>query len=112
MSNLQEQALWRLASGEALSLPIGPGARELSVSEGRLWLTLKGSDQAPAQDIWLQAGESLALASGSQVVLEAWPQAAFQLLVPPTACKAFASRPKVRSPRQTLAGLTSLQPAA
>lgn len=81
-----QQALWQLNAGEALTLPIGPGVRLLRVSEGRLWLTQSGSSQAPAKDVWLQAGESVQLASGSQVVLEAWPRAAFQLLVPPSAC--------------------------
>jgi hypothetical protein len=100
-----QQALWTLAAGEALSLPIGPGARELSVAEGRVWLTLKGSRQAPAQDIWLAAGESLALASGSQVVIEAWPQAAFQLLVPPTACPQV--RRQQRQPAASFGGLVS-----
>jgi hypothetical protein len=86
--NTSQQALWTLEAGQALSLPIGPGARELSVRQGRLWLTVKGSLQVPAQDIWLAAGESLSLAAGSQVLIEAWPQAAFQLLVPPSACQA------------------------
>lgn len=87
MSGLQsQQALWDVAQGEALSLSIGPGARELAVAEGRLWLTLQGSADQPAQDIWLEPGQSVHLASGSRVVVEAWPQARFQLLVPPSAC--------------------------
>ncbi|WP_310384898.1 DUF2917 domain-containing protein [Roseateles sp.] len=81
------QALWFLAPGEALSLEIGPGARELAVAKGRVWLTRQGRVQTPAEDEWLEAGQSVALAAGSRVVLEAWPQAAFQLLVPPAACK-------------------------
>ncbi|MDC8774161.1 DUF2917 domain-containing protein [Roseateles albus] len=81
------QALWALAPGEAMSLEIGPGARELAVAQGRVWLTQQGRAQAPAEDLWLEAGQSVALASGSRVVLEAWPQAAFQLLVPPGACR-------------------------
>ncbi|MBT9491459.1 MAG: DUF2917 domain-containing protein [Paucibacter sp.] len=89
------QALWSLAQGEALSLEIGPGARELAVAKGRVWLTRQGKSQAPAEDVWLEAGQSVALASGSRVVLEAWPQAAFQLLVPPSACK--FSRPPCKS---------------
>ena len=81
------QALWALSQGEALSLEIGPGARELAVAKGRVWLTRQGQACAPADDVWLEAGQSVALASGSRVVLEAWPQAAFQLLVPPGACQ-------------------------
>ncbi|WP_271008157.1 DUF2917 domain-containing protein [Paucibacter sp. B51] len=88
----ESQALWRLAEGEALSFKIGPGARELRVSSGRLWLTQPGRPDAPSEDVWLQAGQSLALASGSQVVIEAWPQADFQLLVPPSACPALQAR--------------------
>jgi len=87
MSELQsQQALWEVVQGEALSMSIGPGARELAVAEGRLWLTQQGSADRPAQDVWLEPGQSVHLASGSRVVVEAWPQARFQLLVPPSAC--------------------------
>ncbi|MBY0236614.1 MAG: DUF2917 domain-containing protein [Burkholderiaceae bacterium] len=90
MSN--QQALWRLDPGQALSFKIGPGARELQVTAGRVWLTEANgqvsdpSAEKPSQlpaDVWLQAGESLRLASGTQVLLEGWPTAQFQLLVPP-----------------------------
>lgn len=92
MSN--QQALWRLDPGQALSFKIGPGARELQVTAGRVWLTeANGQVSAPSAemqgqlpaDVWLQAGESLRLASGTQVLLEGWPTAQFQLLVPPCA---------------------------
>jgi hypothetical protein len=87
MTELQsQQALWEVTQGEALSLSIGPGARELAVTEGRLWLTLQGRADAPAEDIWLAPGQSVLLASGSRIVMEGWPQAHFQLLVPPSAC--------------------------
>lgn len=82
------QALWTLSQGEALSLEIGPGARELSVSQGRVWLTQAGQ----LEDVWLEAGQSVQLASGSRVVLEGWPCADFQLLVPPTVCAAMVQR--------------------
>ncbi|MGM9513424.1 DUF2917 domain-containing protein [Roseateles sp. DB2] len=84
---------WRLAQGEALKLPIGPGPRELKVLEGRVWLTRDGRLNRPALDIWLEAGDSLAVPSGAELVLEAWPQARFQLLVPPLACPAVQRRP-------------------
>ncbi|MDN3921362.1 DUF2917 domain-containing protein [Roseateles violae] len=84
MSGLQ--SLWEVAEGEALSLTIGPGARELSVAQGRLWLTLQGSLDQPGHDIWLEPGQSVRLPSGSKAVIEAWPSAQFQLLVPPSAC--------------------------
>lgn len=77
---------WRLSQGEALKLPIGPGARELKVLEGRVWLTRDGRMNRPALDVWLEAGDSIAVPSGAELVLEAWPHARFQLLVPPLAC--------------------------
>lgn len=77
---------WRLSQGEALKLPIGPGARELKVLEGRVWLTRDGRMNRPALDVWLEAGDSIAVPSGAELVLEGWPQARFQLLVPPRAC--------------------------
>lgn len=86
----QSQALWSLPQGEALSLSIGPGPRELSVTAGRLWLTLQGRAEAQAQDVWLEVGQSVQLTSGSRVVIEAWPTAQFQLLVPPAACPQLA----------------------
>jgi len=61
-------ALWALGAGEALSLSIGPGAREVHVAEGRLWLTREGTPQSPPEDIWLEAGDTIALDSGSQWV--------------------------------------------
>jgi len=76
-------ALWKLAPGEALRLPIGPGDREVHVTQGRLWLTRVGTPDAPADDIWLTAGDSLALDSGSEWVAEGWSETSFQLLVPP-----------------------------
>lgn len=93
MSHSQSpQSLWTVLRGEALSLSIGPGQRELGVTEGRLWLTLEGEHDAPAQDVWLEPGQSIVLASGSRIVIEAWPEAQFQLLVPPSACPDLARR--------------------
>ena len=79
-------AVWPLVAGEALRLDIGPGERELHVTEGRVWLTREGSAHAPAEDIWLSAGDGVTLASGSEWVIEGWGAARFQLLVPPQAC--------------------------
>jgi hypothetical protein len=84
-------ALWSVGAGEALRLSIGPGEREVHVAEGRLWLTREGSLESPPEDIWLEAGDSIALESGSQWVAEGWGATRFQLLVPPRAC-AQASR--------------------
>lgn len=79
-------AQWAIEGGEALRLEIGPGVRELHVTEGRLWLTREGTAQAPAEDVWLAAGDTLLLESGSQWVAEGWGVTRFQLLVPPQAC--------------------------
>lgn len=98
-----QQALWTVASGEALSLTVGPGQRELSVAAGRLWLTLEGTAERPAEDLWLEPGQSVRLDSGSRIVVEAWPEAQFQLLVPPSACPQV-HRHRAARPDQAIAG--------
>lgn len=77
------QSTWHLAGGRALTLSGGAEARRLAVRGGRVWLTLSGTADAPAQDQWLEAGQSVALAPGQAAVLEGWPAADFELLVPP-----------------------------
>ena len=76
-------ALWSVSQGTARSLSIGPGARELRVTHGSVWLTGQGKTDEPAQDVWLAEGESVSLPSGSHIVLEGYAEAQFQLLVPP-----------------------------
>ena len=83
---------WPLARGEARRLDIGPGPRFLRVAEGQVWLTTAGQGEQMGEDRWLAAGESTWLADGSEVVLEAWGEARFQLLVPPDACGHRAAR--------------------
>lgn len=85
-SSTPSAAQWALQGGEALHLEIGPGLRELHVTEGRLWLTREGTAKAPAEDVWLVAGDTLSLESGSQWVAEGWGATRFALLVPPQAC--------------------------
>jgi hypothetical protein len=68
----------RLAPGQALTLAATRAPRRLVVTSGRLWLTVTGG----CDDHWLAAGEGLTLAAGEQIVVEAWPQASFQLLQP------------------------------
>jgi hypothetical protein len=68
----------RLGAGQALSLPVARGPRRLVVTRGRLWLTVTGG----ADDHWLHAGEGVTLGAGQQAVVEAWPQAEFQILQP------------------------------
>jgi hypothetical protein len=98
MTNSQQShsAQWTIPAGEALRLDIGPGVRELQVTQGRLWLTREGAANAPAEDLWLSAGDTLVLESGSEWVIEGWGHdgndTSFQLLVPPRACPTFARR--------------------
>ncbi len=68
----------RLAPGQALTLAAITAPRRLVVTSGRLWLTVSGG----TDDHWLRAGEGLTLAAGQETVVEAWPEAEFQLLQP------------------------------
>ena len=70
----------RLAPGQALTLAATRAPCRLVVTSGRLWLTVTGG----GDDHWLVAGEGFTLAAGQRVVVEAWPQACFQLLQPAT----------------------------
>lgn len=82
------QSTWHLAGGRALTLAGAAEARRLAVARGRVWLTLSGTADHPAEDQWLQAGEAVALAPGQTAVLEGWPAADFELLVPPASAAA------------------------
>ncbi|WP_082580119.1 DUF2917 domain-containing protein [Pelomonas sp. Root1444] len=77
------QSVWHLDGGRALTLAGSAEARRLAVAQGRVWLTLSGTADQPAEDQWLQAGEAVALAPGQTAVLEGWPAADFEVLVPP-----------------------------
>lgn len=77
------QSVWHLDGGRALTLAGAAEARRLAVARGRVWLTLAGTADAPAEDCWLEAGQAVALAPGQTAVLEGWPAAEFELLVPP-----------------------------
>jgi Protein of unknown function (DUF2917) len=85
------QSIWHLDGGRAMTLAGGAEARRLAVARGRIWLTLSGTADAPAEDKWLQAGEAVALAPGQTAVLEGWPAADFELLVPPGSASARRS---------------------
>ncbi len=87
MTNAQQQApsaAWLVAPGRVQALHIG-AARVLRVCEGPLWLTTRGRGGRPGVDLWLDAGDECRLPPGADVVVEGWPQARFQLLVPPPA---------------------------
>jgi hypothetical protein len=81
---------WTLPAGVARRLGVGPGARWLRVSSGRVWLTMQGQPRHLAVDHWLGVGEQLWLPEGCEVVVEGQRRgpASFQLLVPPQACRA------------------------
>lgn len=85
----------RLGPGQALTLPATRTPRRLVVTHGRLWLTFSGD----AADHWLAAGEGIDLAAGREAVIEAWPDAAFQLLQP-----AVRRREPQAAPHLRLAG--------
>lgn len=97
---------WSLPAQASTTLRVGPGPRVLQVQEGRLWLTTAGTDDEAATDLWLEAGESVDLADGLVVVMEAWPAARYQLMVPPSACR--AGLPQHPSLQRVLGWLTEL----
>jgi hypothetical protein len=79
-------SVWSLPARASTTLRVGPGPRVVQVCEGRLWVTATGTRDAEPVDVWLAAGDTLDLPDGLTVVVEAWPSARFQLLVPPQAC--------------------------
>ncbi|MDO9073167.1 MAG: DUF2917 domain-containing protein [Rubrivivax sp.] len=70
---------WPLAQREVRTLPAAAVPRWLRVDVGFVWVTQDRRD-APAEDIWLHAGESLALPAGTAWIVEAWPRAQLSLL--------------------------------
>jgi hypothetical protein len=89
---------WSLPERASTTLEIGPGARVLQLCAGRLWLTTAGTANAAGRDVWLLPGDSVELPAGLSVVLEGWPSARFQLLVPPQACRrGWRSTPLARA---------------
>ena len=80
------QSVWHLDGGRAMTLAGGTEARRLAVARGRVWLTVSGTaDRTSRRTSWLEAGQAVALAPGQTAVLEGWPVAEFELLVPPAA---------------------------
>lgn len=79
----QNDAIWCLGQGETMRLRVGPGARQLRVVAGWLWLTTEGTATRAAEDVWLLPGEPMELPEGSDWVVEARSTGRFQLLVPP-----------------------------
>jgi hypothetical protein len=75
---------WHLAGHQAQTLPAAASPRWLLVQAGQVWVTQarQRSPVQPPPDIWLQAGDSLALPAGSAWVLEAWNDADLHLAEP------------------------------
>lgn len=84
MHQCDASTAWHLPQHKAITLRIGSGGRLIQVRHGRLWLTFTGRLGHPPADQWLSADERLHLPAGSTVVVEGWPQAHFELLVPPS----------------------------
>jgi hypothetical protein len=105
-----ESTVWRLGPGQSMQLEIGPGRRHLRVCEGRLWLTAQGTPEEPAEDVWLVPGDDVVLGSGARLVAEGWPQASFELIVPPQATpdRAGQARPSQRNRSDDLAAKARL----
>ena len=62
---------WQIAPGEAMSLK----ARSISVlrvKQGRVWVTPDATLANPSEDLVLAPGESLTVAAGQRIVMEAW----------------------------------------
>lgn len=81
---------WPLEARAATTVQASASARWLRVDEGCAWVTAQRSD-AQADDIWLGAGDSLALPAGSAWVVEGWPQARLSLLQAQPAARHAAS---------------------
>lgn len=69
-----------LAHGEAVTLPATSRARRLRVIEGKLWVTL--TSPVASSDEWLARNEEFELPAGESAVIEAWPNARFEMLAP------------------------------
>jgi len=89
---------FRLDGRQAVTLLAETAPRWLHVDSGRVWITAR--DGGPgSDDIWLDAGRTLALPGGSAWVLQAWPEAQLSLLqAAPAAFRSAAgpSRPAWR----------------
>ncbi|RQO61022.1 hypothetical protein DBV14_05800 [Variovorax sp. KBW07] len=62
---------WQIAPGEAMSLKARTNS-VLRVKQGRVWITPDATLKNPSEDLVLAPGESLAVAAGQRIVMEAW----------------------------------------
>ena len=62
---------WQIAPGEAMSLK-ARAASVLRVKQGRVWITPDATLAHPSEDLVLAPGESMTVAAGQRIVMEAW----------------------------------------
>ena len=62
---------WQIAPGEAMSLK-ARSSSVLRVKQGRVWITPDATAGNPSEDLVLAPGESLNVAAGQRIVMEAW----------------------------------------
>ena len=62
---------WQIAPGEAMSLKARTNS-VLRVKQGRVWVTPDATLENPSEDLVLAPGESLTVAAGQRIVMEAW----------------------------------------
>lgn len=62
---------WQIAPGEAMSLKARTDSI-LRVKQGRVWITPDATLAHPSEDVVLAPGESMKVASGQRIVMEAW----------------------------------------
>jgi hypothetical protein len=62
---------WQIAPGEAMSLK-ARSSSVLRVKQGRVWVTPDATAANPSEDLVLAPGESLKVAAGQRIVMEAW----------------------------------------
>ena len=62
---------WQIAPGEAMSLK-ARSSSVLRVKQGRVWITPDATSAMASEDLVLAPGESLNVAAGQRIVMEAW----------------------------------------
>jgi hypothetical protein len=62
---------WQIAPGEAMSLRARTPS-VLRIKQGRVWVTADANAASASEDLVLAPGESLAVAAGRRIVMEAW----------------------------------------
>ncbi|NML13633.1 DUF2917 domain-containing protein [Azohydromonas sp. G-1-1-14] len=94
--------VWTLARRQARHLGAARQTRWLRVLEGELWLTRTATDAAASEDLWLRAGDRLALAPGAEFVAEGWRDSRFELLLAAPAARPRAAAGLLRRLRAAL----------